>query len=168
MKLAEGRLAHRGQRGLRQERVLEPDKATLEREDALANRRLEDALRVDDACVRKRLEPRNGRGRCEKHGMARVVGQQPEALGGERREAVRNRQRLARADVLATPDERTPDLERVEGLPPEAVSMFIRTRRGNERPSRGSKSRCRTASERVRGGSARAIRSGNPAAGSTN
>ena len=68
--------------------------------------------------MRQRLEPRDGRGRGEEHGIARVVGQQPEALGGERCEAVRNRQRLAGAHVLATPDERAPDLEGVERVAP--------------------------------------------------
>jgi hypothetical protein len=78
MKLAEGCLVHRGQCGLRQKRVLEPNKAALERQDALTNRRPEDALRVDDACVRQRLEPRDGRSRGEEHGIARVVGHKPE------------------------------------------------------------------------------------------
>jgi len=118
MKLAERRLVHGGERGLRQERVLETDKAAFDCQDALTNRRPEDALRVDDACVGQCLEPRDGRRRGEEHGIARVVGQQPEALGGEGREAVRNRQRLAGAHVLATPDERAPDLEGVERVAP--------------------------------------------------
>ena len=118
MELAEGRLVHRGQRGLREKRVLEPDEAAVEREDVLADRRSERALRIDDARLRQGLEPRDRRGRGEEHGMARVVRQQPKALGGKRREAVRNRQRLARADLLAAPDERAPDLEGVERVAP--------------------------------------------------
>ncbi len=118
VKLVEGRVVHRRERGLCQEWVLEPDEAALEREDAVANCRRKNALGVDDACARQRLEPWNGRSRGEEDGIARVVGQQSEALGGERREAVRNRQRLASADLLATPDERAPDLEGVERVSP--------------------------------------------------
>jgi hypothetical protein len=118
MKFAERRLVHGGERGLRQERVLETENAAFECQDALTNRRPEDALRVNDARMRQRLEPRDGRGRGEEHRIPRVVGQQPEALGRERREAVGNRQRFAGAHLLATPDERTPDLEGVERVAP--------------------------------------------------
>ena len=111
------------------------------------------------ACVRKRLEPRNGRGRCEKHGIARVVGQQPEALGGERREVFRNRQRLTGAHVLATPDERTPDLESVERVAPRRRLDVLH----DEVAGTSDRAAARRAdggrpAREVRGGSARPIR----------
>ena len=119
MELAEGRLVHRGQRGLREKRVLEPDEAAVEREDALANRRPEDALPDRRRPHAPSVSSRGtGAVAARSTACARVVGQQPEALGGKRREAVRNRQRLARADLLAAPDERAPDLEGVERVAP--------------------------------------------------
>ncbi len=99
--------------GLGHQRVAEPDRPTLDPDEARVDGRLE-FLREPRSGSLERLERWLGRGCGEEHGFARGHRERGDAAGHERPERVRDRQRDGRVRRVDVGRQGAPDLERVQ------------------------------------------------------